>query len=123
VSDVAIPLPLFPDERGDVDESSGRTRRHDHSTSRAGAETIQYRAGSQKALLLAAYVEVYPAGLTDEEAAKWCGLFERPTACWWKRSNELRQDEMIVPTGEQRVGDAGTPRMVCVAAQRVARPS
>lgn len=108
---------LLPHQGGPSrDEAPGRVRRGDYPTSRAGAEAISYRAGSQKALLLEAYEAALPGGLTDEEAAKAAGISMR--ACWWKRSNELRQAGKIVPTGEERPGDAGVPRIVCRAASR-----
>jgi hypothetical protein len=91
------------------DDSPGRTRRRDHATSRAGADSVAYRAGSQKARLLAEYRGAGPEGLSDEEAAKAAGLL---ASCYWKRCGELRADGMIVATGETRTGAAGVSRIV-----------
>jgi hypothetical protein len=108
-----IETPLFPNEA--VDETRARVRTSDPATSLAGAHDVAYRAGSQKARLLAAYVDAYPAGLTDEEAAKIAGLYELRTASWWKRCSELRDTGEIVPTSETRRGESGSERMVCRA--------
>jgi hypothetical protein len=94
-----------------VDLAPGRTRRRGHATSRAGAASVAFRAGTQKAKLIAAYEQVQPRGLTDEQAAQLAGV--PPMSCWWKRCNELRELGAIVPTGETRVGAAGVARMVC----------
>lgn len=94
------------------DDRSGRTRAVDHGTSVQGADSVAYRAGSQKARLLAAYAEAGSRGLTDDEAAVACGL-ER--SCFWKRCGELRQDGMIESTGLTRVGPMfGERRIVSV---------
>jgi hypothetical protein len=100
-----------------VDRRQGRHRNPDYQTSVEGAEDVAYRAGSQKARLLAVYKAVYPAGLTDEEAATRAGL--PITSCYWKRCGELRQDgyiEMIVSEAGAltRPGQAGVSRVVCV---------
>jgi hypothetical protein len=91
--------------RSVVDHAPGRARRDDYATSRAGAESVKYRAGSQKAKLLAAFAS--SAGLTDEQAATQAGLSMR--SCFWKRCGELRDAGLIIFTGEQRVGSSGTP--------------
>jgi len=83
------------------------------ATSRAAAAAASPRTGSQKALLLQAYLQAGDAGLTDEEAAKATGLYQREGCCWWKRCSDLRTDGFIAPTGEQRMGAAGHPRDVC----------
>lgn len=101
-----------------LDLHSGRIRTPDHSTSKAGARAVAYRAGSQKARLLDAYRGFPRDGLTDEEAAEVAGLRLKPSCCWWKRCNELRQDGRIEPTGAERMGTAGSPRMVCRIVQR-----
>lgn len=101
-----------PWQRSSVDLAPGRIRRDDHATSKAGARSVAFRAGSQKAKLLDAY-RAAPLGLTDEEAAVAAGIPAR--SCWWKRCNELREAGAIVPTGDTRVGEAGVPRMVCRA--------
>lgn len=91
------------------DHRRGRTRTNDHVSSEAGAESVAYRAGSQKAKLLAAF-KAAPDGLTDEEAAEVAGLLR---SCFWKRCGELREDGVITPTGAYRMGEAGVQRMVC----------
>lgn len=101
----------------DPDYRNGRHRHPDWTTSVKGAESVAYRAGSQKALLLAAYKDAYPAGLTDEEAAIAAGLPMR--SCWWRRCSELREDGIVAPltqAGElvTREGTAGAKQMVCV---------
>jgi hypothetical protein len=88
-------------------ERTGRHRTDDKPTSVAGAASVAPRAGTQKARLLAVYHEG-PA--TDEEAAARAGLIR---ACYWKRCGELREDGLIKPTGDTRVGDAGVIRVVC----------
>lgn len=85
------------------DVARGRVRRGDYATSRAGAEAIKWRAGSQKALLLAAFAD---DELTDEQAAIDAGLSLR--SCFWKRCGELRDAGLIAFTGRQRVGSAGS---------------
>lgn len=95
---------------GTPDHAPGRTRANDYSTSVAGAVAVSWRAGSQKARLLATY-RLSPDGLTDEEAAAQAGIPDR--SCYWKRCNELRQAGLITPTGQERRGAAGVPRIVC----------
>ena len=95
-----------------LDERTGRVRATDPETSVAGAESIAYRAGSQKAKLLEAYSRHPVAGLTDEEACVEAGLSLR--SCFWKRCSEMRQDGYIFETGQTRLGDAGVARMVCI---------
>ena len=94
-----------------------RTRKDDWDTSKAGAESVKYRAGSQKARLMDVYREAYPSGLTDEEAAEKADLLN---SCYWKRCGELREEgciAVLTNNGEQvvRTGSAGVPRIVCVA--------
>ena len=94
-----------------LDVRKGRTRRHDHVTSVAGAQAVSYRAGSQKERLLRAYRYAGPDGLTDEEACVLAGISLR--SCYWKRCSELREDGVITLTGRSRPGDAGVPRIIC----------
>jgi hypothetical protein len=93
-----------------IDQRKGRHRRNDYATSVVGAEAVAYRAGSQKARLLAAYRRAGGAGLSDDEAAIAAGL--PLTSCYWKRCGELRQDGKILDTGQTRIGFAGVPRIV-----------
>lgn len=90
-------------KRPRIDEAPGRVRRDDYATSRAGAASVKYRAGSQKAKLLAAFNE---ANMTDEEAAIAAGLSLR--SCFWKRCGELRDAGFIAFNGEMRIGSAGS---------------
>ena len=94
-----------------VDARAGRTRRDDHATSIAGANSVAYRAGSQKERLLRAYRYAGADGLTDEEACVLAGISLR--SCYWKRCSELREDGVIASLGRSRPGDAGVPRIVC----------
>lgn len=80
----------------------------DPETSHAAARAVSYRTGTQKARLLAAYLDA-PEGLTDDEAGMRAGL---PQA--WKRCSDLRSDGVIEPTGVKD-GPHGTPVMVCRA--------
>ena len=85
-------------------------RASDPATSRAGAEDITVRAGSQRHLLL----ERYAAGsMTDEEAGYQSGLAHRPRCCYWKRCSELRAAGFIETTGVTRPSSAGVPQQVC----------
>lgn len=98
-----------------VDLSPGRVRRDDYATSKEGARSIAYRAGSQKARLLTAYRGAGDLGLTDDEAAARAGL--SATTCYWKRCGELRADGAIAATGATRMGAAGVERIVCRIAE------
>jgi hypothetical protein len=84
-------------------------RKNDPVTSMKGARDVAPRAGSQKALLLEQYRLAYPGGLTDEEAAAAAGLHTGA----WKRCSDLRNADLIEPTGETRKSSAGSEAMVC----------
>lgn len=93
-----------------VDVVEGRYRSDDHNTSIAGAESVAFRAGSQKAKLLAAFADAGPRGMTDDEAAIATGL---DRSCFWKRCGELRAAGLLVDTGMSRPGPLfGEQRMV-----------
>lgn len=94
----------------DPDWRNGRHRNPDWVTSVAGAASVAYRAGSQKALLLAAYKDAYPKALTDDEAAEACGLSR---TCYWKRCGELRQDRAIVVAQTRQSTVNGEQRIAC----------
>jgi hypothetical protein len=86
-------------------------RGNDGATSTGGAKAMTVRAGSQRAILLAAYdSNVY---LTDEEAGNVSGLAMLPKCCYWKRCSELRQAGYIRPTGKTRTSSAGVEQQVC----------
>jgi hypothetical protein len=82
-------------------------------TSARAAVAASPRTGSQKALLLQAYLAAGDDGLTDEQAARRSGLYDREGCCWWKRCSDLRRDGFIAPTGQQRTGVTGHQRDVC----------
>ena len=90
-------------------------RRSDPPTSRAAAASVA-DAGSHCRLLMAGYSAALPGGLTDEEAARRCGV--DPLREGGKRCSDLRRLGLIAPTGETRPGSSGRRRMVCVAVQR-----
>lgn len=95
------------------DYRKGRHRRNDQPGSVAGARSVVYRAGTQKALLMAAFEAAWPNDLTDEEAATNAGV--SLTSEYSKRCGELRDDGVIVQVeGRSRMGGAGIPRLVSV---------
>jgi hypothetical protein len=97
----------------DPDFRKGRHRTNDQPTSVAGARSVAYRAGSQKALLAAAFEAAWPGNLSDEEAAFNAGV--SLSSEFSKRCGELRQDGIIVQIdGITRIGAAGVPRLVSV---------
>lgn len=95
----------------DPEWRNGRHRNPDWVTSVKGAESVAYRAGSQKALLLAAYKANYPIPLTDDEACIAAGL--PLTSCYWKRCGELREDSAIVVVDERISSVGGERRIAC----------
>ena len=95
----------------DPDYRNGRHRNPDWVTSVKGAESVAYRAGSQKALLLQAYKDAHPMGLTDDEACVAAGL--PLTSCYWKRAGELRQDDAIVVGSVRASQHSGEQRIEC----------
>ena len=102
----------------DPDYRNGRHRSPDWVTSVEGAQSVAYRAGSQKARLLAAFKQSYPNPLTDEEAALMAGI--SLSSEYSKRCGELRQDRAIVvvrsPDGEPmtKAGASGVQRILSV---------
>lgn len=95
----------------DPEWRKGRHRNPDWVTSIAGAESVAYRAGSQKAKLLAAYERAYPDALTDDEACVAAGL--PLTSCYWKRCGELREDHAIVVGPARPSTHSGETRIAC----------
>ena len=86
-------------------------RRNDKATSKAGAQAMTVRSGSQRAKLLATYfAEQY---LTDEEAGRASGLASLPKCCYWKRCSELRQAGYIKPNCKTRISSACVEQQVC----------
>lgn len=102
----------------DPDFRNGRHRNPDWVTSVEGAQSVAYRAGTQKAKLLDAFRDAYPDNLTDEEAAVRAGI--SLTSEYSKRCGELRQDHAIVVVwlaeGEPltRTGQSGIKRIVSI---------
>lgn len=95
----------------DPDWRNGRHRNPDWTTSVQGAQSVAYRAGSQKARLLQAYKLAHPHGLTDDEA---CVAAELPlTSCYWKRCGELREDGAIVVGYARPSRHSGEERIEC----------
>lgn len=86
-------------------------RKTDPASSRAGAESIKLRRGSQREKMLNAYMGVTDA--TDDESGAISGLSKNPKCCYWKRASELRAAGFIEPTGEYRYSRAGEKQMVC----------
>lgn len=80
------------------------------ATSRAGAQHMAVRAGSQRHLLLERYAA---DSMTDEEAGHQSGLANLPRCCYWKRCSELRAAGYIETTGMVRLSSAGVPQQVC----------
>jgi hypothetical protein len=89
-------------------------RKSDPETSKLAGININFRAGSQRAMLLNAYFHADERGLTDEEAGMFTGLVQKRGCCYWKRSSELRQLHLIEPTGDTRRSLAGQEQQVCV---------
>jgi hypothetical protein len=100
------------------DPRNGRHKKNDWVSSVDGARKVAYRAGTQKALLLQAFKDAYPADLTDEEAAVNAGV--SLTSEYSKRCGELRQDEVIAvvwidqDTPVTRLGGSGVQRIVSI---------
>ena len=92
-------------------------RKTDPSTSKAGARSVSYRAGTQKArLLLAHYAASRP--LTDAEAAQNAELLTKPGCCWWHRCSDLRADGMLEVVGEGTSPITGEAAMLSTLTER-----
>jgi hypothetical protein len=95
-----------------------RHRSNDHETSIMGAAAVEFRAGTQKAKLLIAYVAAGDEGLTAIEACRAADLSEK--SCYWKRVSELNAAGLVERAEGYdgvtltRPGDFGTPREVYV---------
>lgn len=107
VHDVGMARPTIP-----ATDPTILARHDDPETSRAGARSVAYRSGSQKARLLAVYAE---AGrpITDAEAADQAGLLTRPGCCWWHRCSDLRHDGMLEVVGTGISPITGEAAMLC----------
>jgi hypothetical protein len=95
--------------------SHPNTRTGDYATSVEGAANVATRAPNQRTRLLWAYFYAAEAGLTDEQAAQFCGLLN---SCYWKRCGELRRDGYIQFVPRVRPGASGTNRNVSVITTR-----
>ena len=106
--------PQLPFEPNEPDERDDRTRHPDYETSEKGADSVKYRAGSQKARLVGTYLIAGAQGLTDDEAAIFTENIDI-RSCWWKRCSELRTDGVTEFNGEKRRGPLfNEERMVSV---------
>lgn len=72
-------------------------RANDPTTSKAGAQSVAIRSGSQRTKLLEAYA-LYGNEMTDETAGILSGLHGKG-AGYWKRCSELRRAGYIALTG------------------------
>jgi hypothetical protein len=96
------------------DDLPPAARSTDPATSHAGARSMRIRAGSQRAVLLAAYADAGAYGLTNDDAGVVTGLADRPGCCYWKRCGELLAAGYIRATDETRTSRAGEFQRVCV---------
>lgn len=94
----------------------------------AASTARRFRAGSQKAVLLAVFVEGGP--MTTEQAGTRSGLALNPTAGYWKRVSELLRGGYLADTGQtalsacgehQRIIEATDLGRAAYAAEREAR--
>lgn len=95
-------------------QTVGRTipaKATDPATSHTAANGGAIRKGTQRHLLLKAWAAYGAEGLTDEEAMILADGVS-PMSEYAKRSSELRDAGLIIPTGETRPGSSGTERMV-----------
>ena len=90
------------------------TRRDDPPTSKAGAKSVKFRAGTQMALLLQAYFNArFQCALTDDAAAEIAGLRMKAGCCWWHRCSDLRAKGLIESVGIADSPFTGEERMTC----------
>jgi len=82
------------------------------ATSKAATTSLAVRAGSQRAKLLAVYVNAV-GGLTDEAAAVLSGLEAKRRCCWWKRCSDLRQAGFITETWWTGISSTGAAVVAC----------
>lgn len=91
-----------------------QSRSTDPRTS-AKAEPSPIRANTQRHLLLESYTKDAAGrqnGLTDEQAME-LAVGVRHDSEYAKRCSELRAAGLIIDTGKDRPGNAGTDRIVC----------
>lgn len=91
------------------------SRTSDPDTSRVAERVVKIKAGTQRARLLEGFARAQwnwdSDGATDEEAMEMA-VGVSATSEYAKRCSELREGGFIEPTGETRLGAAGTPRIV-----------
>ena len=89
----------------------GGARRSDPATSKAAATgPARIRWGTHRHALLRTFSYEPDRGLSDEQAASFCG---RAMPGYWKRCAELRAAGWIEPTGRTVESSAGEQVMVC----------
>lgn len=86
----------MPDQ---LDFTAPIARTSDPATSHDGAKRIEPKRGTIAATALAMYRAYSHTGLTDAELEAYTGI-----RGIWKRSSDLRNAGLIVPTGEVRDG-------------------
>ncbi len=96
-------------------ELASYVRPTDPPTSQKAARSPgnRLRWGSQRHLLLGEFWAAGASGLTDEEAGKAAGLYDK-RSCFWKRCGELRELELIADSGTTRQSECGHDVMVSV---------
>lgn len=86
-----------------------KARATDPKTSKAAADFVKAKATTARVRLMTAHA-ANPQGLTDEEAAKICGVNLRSE--YATRCSELVRAGLLQDTEQTRLGDSGTPRLV-----------
>ncbi len=94
------------------DNFEGTRHNPNIETTKIADNLISKKAPNLRMKILQAYIEAGSQGLTDCEAAEKMGMLD---TCYWKRCNELRQEGLIIDTGNKRKGLKGVLRIVCVA--------
>ncbi len=94
-------------------ELASYVRPTDPPTSQQAARSRKNRLrwGSQRHVLLYQFQLAGASGLTDEQAGKEAGLYEK-RSCFWKRCGELRELGWIADNGTTRKSECGHDVMV-----------
>ena len=88
-------------------------RNTDPATSKAAGKSIAITSGSQRAIILQAYLS---GDYTDDEIGVLTGYADQqlhPNCNYWKRCSELRQAGYIETTGDTRLSRANKLQQVC----------
>jgi len=94
----------------DLELWQGAARNSDPITSKqAVSKDAKIRWGSQRYIVLEVFNQAEE--LTDEEAGKLSGLYDK-RAGYWKRCGELREFGFIADTGATRKSECGNEVMV-----------